>query len=86
MKTSMRFVVTLSAAMAAASALAKDQDWISVKEVKSKLGAAGYSSVTKINADDGYWESKNIKDNQKHEFRVDPHTGAITKDKVHDND
>ena len=29
-------------------------DWISVDQAKSKLMSAGYSSVTKIEADDGH--------------------------------
>ena len=57
-------------------------DWISADQAKSKLMAAGYSSITKIEADDGHWEGEGMKNGQKHEFHVDPHTGAITKDQV----
>jgi uncharacterized membrane protein YkoI len=87
MKMSIGFTAfVLLAGVAAASA--KDQpgtDWISADEVKSKLIAAGYSSIVKIEADDGHWEGEGMKDGQKHEFHVDPHTGAITQDKEDDD-
>lgn len=57
-------------------------DWITAEQAKAKLTAAGYTSVTKIEADDGHWEGKGVKNGQAHEFHVDPHTGAITKDEV----
>lgn len=57
-------------------------DWISVEQAKAKLVVAGYSNVTKIEADDGHWEGKGVKNSQVHEFHVDPHTGAVTKDEV----
>jgi hypothetical protein len=46
--------------LAAAPALADrpGTDWISMDEAKSKLVAAGYTSVTKIEADDGHWEGE----------------------------
>ncbi len=57
-------------------------DWITAEQAKAKLMAAGYSSVTKIEADDGHWEDKGVKNGQVREFHVDPRTGAITKDEV----
>lgn len=57
-------------------------DWITAEQAKAKLTAAGYTSVTKIEADDGHWEGKGVKNGQAREFHVDPHTGAITKDEV----
>ena len=55
-------------------------DWISAEEARSKVKAAGYSSVFSIEPDDGHWECKGIKNGRVHEFHVDPRTGAITKD------
>jgi hypothetical protein len=57
-------------------------DWISVDQAKAKLMASGYTNVTKIEADDGYWEGLGVKGGSVHEFHVDPHTGAVTKDEV----
>jgi hypothetical protein len=57
-------------------------DWMSVEQAKAKLMAAGYSNVTEIEADDGHYEGKGTKDGTVHEFHVDPHTGAITKDEA----
>jgi hypothetical protein len=76
----------LLAAPAAAPAVADQPgaDWISVDQVRTKLTAAGYSDITEIKADDGYWEGEGMKNGKKHEFHVDPHTGAITKDEVDD--
>ena len=45
---------------------------------------SGYGSVTKIEADDGHWEGEGMKNGQKYEFHVDPHSGAITKDEPDD--
>lgn len=59
-------------------------DWITLSQAVSKLMESGYTSVFKIEADDGHWEGEGMKNGQKHEFHVDPHTGAITKDKVDD--
>lgn len=74
----------LVGSIAASPALADQPgaDWISADQARSKLMAAGYSSITKIEADDGHWEGEGMKNGQKHEFHVDPHTGAITKDQV----
>jgi hypothetical protein len=76
----------LLAGLTAAPALADQPgaDWISIEQVKSKLMAAGYSSISEIEADDGHWEGEGMKNGQKHEFHVDPHTGAITKDEAGD--
>lgn len=85
----MRKVVGLAAVLLLAGAAVvralADQpgaDWISAEQAKAKLMAAGYSSVTKIEADDGHWEGKGMKNGQMREFHVDPRTGAITKDEV----
>lgn len=85
-RTSISLAAALLLAGVAAPALADKPggDWISEDQVGSKLTAAGYSSVTKIEADDGHWEGEGIKDGRKHEFHVDPHTGAIVKDEADD--
>lgn len=56
------------------------KDWISVEQAKAKLMAAGFTNVTTIEADDGHYEGEGVKGGAVHEFHVDPHTGAITKD------
>jgi len=55
------------------------KDWISVERVGQILKEAGYGPVLSIEADDGHWEGKTTKGDQKIEFHVDPHTGKITK-------
>lgn len=87
MKVSVGIAVTLLLAGVTAAPAQADQpgaDWISLSQAVSKLMESGYSSVTKIEADDGHWEGEGMKNGQKYEFHVDPHTGAITKDKVDD--
>jgi len=60
-------------------------DWMPKEKVMEKLGAAGYTNVTGLQADDGDWEGKGVKNGQITEFHVDPHSGAFTKEEV-DND
>jgi hypothetical protein len=55
-------------------------DWMPKDQVMQKLEAAGYSNVTGLQADDGYWEGKGVKNGKILEFHVDPHTGAFTKE------
>ena len=55
-------------------------DWMSKSQVTSKLEAAGYSAITGLHADDGYWEGKGVKNGKIMEFHVDPHSGALTKE------
>jgi hypothetical protein len=77
------FAVALALAAAVSVHAYADQpgaDWIGADQVRQTLMDSGYSSVTKIEADDGHWEGEGIKNGQKREFHVDPHTGAITKD------
>jgi hypothetical protein len=77
------FGVALVLTAAAAGYAYADQpgaDWMSADQIKQKLMESGYSSVTKIEADDGHWEGEGVKNGQKREFHVDPHSGAITKD------
>lgn len=55
-------------------------DWMTKEQVMQRLKAAGYSDVRKLEADDGHWEGKGMKDGKMLEFHVDPHTGAFTKE------
>jgi hypothetical protein len=59
-------------------------DWMPKDQVVQKLEAAGYTNVTGIHADDGYWEGKGVKNGKIMEFHVNPHTGAIAKEKIDD--
>lgn len=60
-------------------------DWIPKEEALKKVEAAGYTNITGIEADDGYWEGKGVKNGKITEFHLDPRTGAIVKEEV-DND
>lgn len=59
-------------------------DWtVDKDQAETTLMAAGYTQITKIEADDGYWEGEGIKaDGMQYEFKVDPHTGKIVKDEM----
>jgi hypothetical protein len=76
------FAISL-AALSATPALADwpGHDWMPAEQVILKLKAAGYSDIAKIEADDGRWEGKGLKDGQKMKFHADPRTGAITSEK-----
>lgn len=70
-----------------ASAAWADQpgaDWTVTKDqAEATLKGAGYTQITKIEADDGHWEGEGMKaDGKRYEFHVDPYTGAITKDEL----
>ncbi len=56
-------------------------DWIPAEQVKQTLMAAGYSSITELEADNGHWEGEGLKNGVRMEFHVDPKTGTITKEK-----
>lgn len=60
-------------------------DWMPKDQVMQKLQAAGYTNVTGLEADDGHWEGKGVKNGKIMEFHVDPHTGAFTKEEVDDH-
>ena len=74
--------VTLSTG-AATGALADTPgpDWMPADQVKQKLMAAGYSSITEFEADDGHWEGEGVKNGMKMQFHADPKTGAILTEK-----
>jgi hypothetical protein len=77
--------VAVIASMASTAAWADQPgaDWISMAQAQETLKAAGYTQITKIEADDGHWEGEGLKqDGKKYEFHVDPHSGKITKDEI----
>ncbi|CAK9889430.1 MULTISPECIES: PepSY domain-containing protein [Pseudomonas] len=59
-------------------------DWkVDQAEAQATLKAAGYTQITKIEADDDHWEGEGIKaDGMKYEFHVDANSGKITKDEM----
>ncbi len=59
-------------------------DWMPAEKVIEKVLQAGYSQVTKIEADDGRWEGEGIKNGKKMEFHADPKTGAVTHERPDD--
>ncbi|UFW45414.1 MULTISPECIES: PepSY domain-containing protein [Bradyrhizobium] len=79
--------VLMFGVLAFGSAARADQpgpDWLPIDQVKAKVMESGYTEVTKLEADDGRWEGKGIKNGQKMEFHADPRTGAIVKEKLDD--
>ncbi|OYT84475.1 MAG: peptidase [Pseudomonas sp. PGPPP4] len=71
--------------LASTAALANQPgaDWMPMNDVKSKLMEQGYTSITKIEADDGQWEGEGMKkDGMKYDFHADAKTGKITKEKM----
>lgn len=59
-------------------------DWMPADQVKQKLMAGGYSSITEFEADDGHWEGEGVKNGKKMQFHADPKTGAIMSEKPND--
>lgn len=59
-------------------------DWMPAQQVIEQVLKAGYTQVTKIEADDGRWEGEGIKNGKKMEFHADPKTGVITSEKLDD--
>ncbi|KQO78230.1 PepSY domain-containing protein [Methylobacterium sp. Leaf88] len=52
-------------------------DWLTPAQAKQALKNAGYSEITKLEADDGHWDGEGIKDGRRMRFDADPKTGAI---------
>lgn len=78
-------VIAFALALGMADLALADQpgtDWLPKAEVIKKLEAAGYSNITGLEADDGHWEGKGVKNGTIMEFHVDAHTGALTKEEV----
>lgn len=59
-------------------------DWISIEQATQKAKDAGYAQVTEIEADDGRWEAKGVKNGQTYEFHIDPRSGAISNEHLDD--
>jgi hypothetical protein len=58
-------------------------DWMSQEEITKKLTeTAGYSHVTRLEAEDNRWEGKGMKDGKLMEFKADPRTGAVLKEEL----
>jgi len=77
-------VLAVLATTVAARADKPGPDWMPAEKVIEKILQAGYSQVTKIEADDGRWEGEGIKNGKKMEFHADPKTGVITQEKPDD--
>ncbi|MDO9428310.1 MAG: PepSY domain-containing protein [Methylobacterium sp.] len=56
-------------------------DWMPADQVKQKLMATGYTSITEFEADDGHWEGEGMKNGVKMQFHADPKTGALLSEK-----
>ncbi len=72
-------ILLTGAAVLPAHADQPGPDWISRERVADILQQAGYGPILSIEADDGHWEGKTTRGDQRIEFHVDPHTGTITK-------
>lgn len=59
-------------------------DWMPAQQVIEQVLKAGYTQVTKIEADDGRWEGEGIKNGKRMDFHADPKTGVITFEKLDD--
>jgi hypothetical protein len=82
--TALMFCVLAFGLAARADQQPGPEDWMPMDQVKAKILESGYTQVTKLEADDGQWEGKGIKNGQKMEFYADPKTGVIVKEKVDD--
>lgn len=77
-------VALLALTMGSAIADQPGADWISKEQVMQKLTAAGYTNITGLEADDGHWEGKGVKNGKIMEFHVDPRSGALTREEIDD--
>lgn len=71
----------VAAGLLTAPALADDRpgpDWMPIEGAVRALEQAGYSGVRGLEADDGVWEGKAVKDGRSVKVKVDPHSGAVT--------
>lgn len=80
--TGLALVGTLGAASAWADQ--PGADWkVNKDQAEAALKGAGYTQITKIEADDGHWEGEGLKaDGKQYEFKVDPRDGRIVKDEL----
>lgn len=71
----------LAAGLLTAPARADDRpgaDWMPIEGAVRALEQAGYADVRGLEADDGVWEGKAVKDGRSVKVKVDPHSGAVT--------
>jgi hypothetical protein len=83
----MKSVLLAPVILMASGAAFADQpgpDWMTIEQLQQTLRSAGYHDISKLEADDGHWEGKGVKNGTVMEFHVDPHTGAFTKEKPDD--
>lgn len=52
-------------------------DWMPLEKVKEKLMSSGYTSIIKLDADDGHWDGEGIKNGKVMEFDLDPKSGEV---------
>jgi hypothetical protein len=85
-----KFTAVVVAAVLAAGSLdtaMADQpgaDWMPAQQVIEQALKAGYTQISKLEADDGRWEGEGIKNGQKMDFHADPRTGIINFEKPDD--
>ncbi|MFD1333497.1 PepSY domain-containing protein [Methylopila musalis] len=86
MRTMPAFAVAAALALTAAPAFADSigPGWISIDQALQKARDAGYADISHIEADDGRWEVKGVKNSQTMEFDIDPKTGAISNERRDD--
>lgn len=81
-------IAAAAAALIASSGVAladvPGADWMSPDQLTQKLQDQGYTNITGIEADDGYWEGKGVKDGKIMEFKANPKTGVVMKEKIDD--
>ncbi|GJD74949.1 PepSY domain-containing protein [Methylobacterium goesingense] len=74
-------LATLPLALAALAPSARAEtpgpDWLTPAQVTQALKGAGYSEITKLEADDGHWDGEGLKDGRRMKFDADPKTGMI---------
>ena len=61
-----------------ASAGRVEPGWMKLAEAARKAEAAGYTALSKIEADDGRWEGEGTKNGAVLKFHMDPRSGAIS--------
>ena len=54
------------------------RDWMSLDVAYKHLTEAGYRNAAEMEADDGYWEAKAMKDGAWFDVKIDPRSGAVT--------
>lgn len=52
-------------------------DWMPADKIKEKLMSSGYTSIIRLDADDGHWDGEGIKNGKVMEFDLDPKTGVV---------